>query len=88
MTPPPLTITPLLPPAPAGKQRVDDRRVLNGIFWVLRTGSPWRDLPARYGPSTTVYNRWNRWSRRGTWTRILTALTEEGWIAQTGQITY
>ena len=40
----------------------------------------------RSGPSTTVYNRWNRWSRRGIWTRILVALTEEGWIAETGQI--
>ncbi len=43
-------IRPLLPDKPRGVARVDDRRVLNGIFWVLRTGSPWRDLPERYGP--------------------------------------
>jgi len=39
---------------------VDDRRVLNGIFYVVRTGCPWRDLPERYGPYTTCYNRYNR----------------------------
>jgi transposase len=41
--------------------RDDDRRVLNGIFLVLRTGTPWRDLPERYGPYTTIYNCFNRW---------------------------
>ena len=44
------------------KKRVDDRRVINGIFYVLRTGIPWADLPDEYGPPTTVYNRFNRWS--------------------------
>ena len=43
-------IAPLLPNKPRGVPRVDDRRVLNGIFWVLRSGAPWRDLPERYGP--------------------------------------
>ncbi len=43
-------IQPLLPNKPRGVPRVDDRRVLNGTFWVLRTGAPWRDLPERYGP--------------------------------------
>lgn len=47
-------IEPLLPNKPRGVARVDDRRVLNGIFYVLRTGSPWRDLPDRYGPYTTA----------------------------------
>jgi len=50
-------IEPLLPNKPRGVPRVDDRRVLNGIFWVLRSGAPWRDLPERYGPRTTCYNR-------------------------------
>src|SRR5882724_5888437 len=58
-------IEPLLPNKPRGVARVDDRRVLNGIFYVLRTGSPWRDLPECYGPYTTVYNRFNRWARTG-----------------------
>tara|TARA_B100000315_G_scaffold243457_1_gene266857 strand:+ start:208 stop:408 length:201 start_codon:yes stop_codon:yes gene_type:complete len=53
-------IASLLPNKPRGVPRVDDRRVVNGIFWVLRTGSPWRDLPERYGPYTTVYNRYDR----------------------------
>lgn len=63
-------IAPLLPNKPRGVARVDDRRVMNGIFYVLRTGSPWRDLPERYGPYTTVYNRYNRWAKAGVWLRI------------------
>ena len=54
--------------------RADDRKIMNAIFYVLRTGMPWRDLPERYGPYTTVYNRFNRWSRRGIWKRIFDAL--------------
>src|SRR5512142_1590070 len=57
-------LEPLLP-TQRKSARVNDRRVLDGIFYVLRTGIPWRDLPERYGPYTTVYNRFNRWSRRG-----------------------
>src|SRR5215831_8118715 len=45
-------IAPLLPNKPRGVPRVDDRRVLNGIFWVLRTGAPWRALPREFGPPT------------------------------------
>jgi transposase len=67
-------IEPLLPNKPRGVARVDDRRVINGIFYVLRTGSPWRDLPDRYGPYTTVYNRYNRWARAGVWLRIFETL--------------
>ena len=67
-------IAPLLPNKSRGVPRVDDRRVLNGIFWILRTGSPWRDLPERYGPYTTVYNRFNRWAKAGVWVRIFEAL--------------
>ena len=67
-------IEPLLPNKPRGVARVDDRRVVNGIFYVLRTGSPWRDLPERYGPYTTVYNRFNRWAKAGVWLRVFEAL--------------
>ena len=67
-------IQPLLPNKPRGVPRVDDRRVLNGMFWVLRSGSPWADLPERYGPPTTVYNRFNRWARAGVWVRIFETL--------------
>jgi transposase len=67
-------IKPMLPNKPRGVARVDDRRVLNGIFYVLRTGSPWRDLPERYGPYTTAYNRFNRWAKVGVWVRIFETL--------------
>jgi transposase len=65
---------PMLPNKPRGVPRVDDRRVLNGIFWVLRSGAPWRDLPGDFGPYTTCYNRFIRWRRAGVWTRIMDAL--------------
>ena len=47
-------IKPMLPNKPRGIPRVNDRRVLNGIFWVLRSGAPWRDLPEAFGPYTTA----------------------------------
>jgi len=67
-------IRPMLPYKPRGVPRVDDRRVLNGIFWVLRSGAPWRDLPDSFGPYTTCYNRFVRWRRAGVWSRIMDAL--------------
>ena len=75
-------IEPLLPNKTRGVPRVDDRRVLNGIFWVLRSGAPWRDLPERYGPRTTCYNRFVRWRRPGVWHRLMDAIT----AAQDGEI--
>src|ERR1700733_1938856 len=69
-----LAIKPLLPNKPRGVPRVDDRRVLNGIFWVLRSGAPWRDLPRSLGPCTTSYNRFVRWRRAVVWSRIMSAL--------------
>ena len=69
-------IEPLLPNKPRGVPRVDDRRVLNGIFWRLRTGAPWADIPARYGPHTTCVNRFNRWRRAGVWDRLLAAVSK------------
>ncbi len=68
-------IEPLLPNKPRGVPRVDDRRVLNGIFWVLRSGAPWRDLPECYGPRTTCYNRFVRWRKAGVWDRLMDAIT-------------
>jgi transposase len=67
-------IKPMLPNKPRGVRRVNDRRVLNGIFWVLRSGAPWRDLPEVYGPRTTCYNRFVRWRRAGVWDEIMDAL--------------
>jgi transposase len=68
-------IEPLLPNKSRGVPRVDDRRVLNGIFWVLRSGAPWRDLPERYGPRTTCYNRFVRWRKAGVWDRLMDAIS-------------
>lgn len=68
-------IEPRLPNKPRGVPRVDDRRVLNGIFWVLRSGAPWRDLPERYGPRTTCYNRFARWRKAGVWDALMDAIT-------------
>jgi transposase len=68
-------IEPLLPNKPRGVPRVDDRRVLNGIFWVLRSGAPWRDLPERYCPRTTCYNRFVRWRKAGVWGRLMESIT-------------
>jgi len=59
---------------PRGVPRVDARRVLNGIFWVLRSGAPWRDLPVSYGPRAACYNRFVRWRQAGVWDRIMDAL--------------
>lgn len=67
-------IEPLLPKNQPGARRVDDRRVISGIVHVLKSGCRWQDCPVAYGPSTTVYNRFNRWSRRGLWGRIFTEL--------------
>ena len=68
-------IEPLLPNKPRGVPRVDDRKVLNGIYWRLRTGSPWADIPERYGPPTTCYNRFVRWRKLGVWDRIFEAVS-------------
>lgn len=68
-------IEPLLPNKPRGVPRVDDRRVLNGILWRFRTGSPWAEVPERYGPSTTCYNRFVRWRKAGVWDRLLLAVS-------------
>lgn len=68
-------IEPLLPNKPRGVPRVDDRRVLNGIFWVLRSGVSWRDLPERYGPRSTCYNRFVRWRKADVWDRMMDAIT-------------
>jgi len=69
-------IAPLLPDKSRGVKRVDDRRVLNGIFWRLRSGAPWADIPERYGPYTTCYNRFVRWRAAGIWDHILRAVSE------------
>ena len=69
-------IAPLLPNKPRGVARVEDRKVLNGIYWRLRTGSPWADIPERYGPYTTCYNHFVRWRKLGVWDTIFDAVSK------------
>lgn len=64
-------------PKSRGLRRVDDRRVLSGIVFVVRNGLRWRDAPVAYGPPKTLYNRWVRWSRMGVFSRIFAALSAE-----------
>jgi transposase len=71
-------IEPHLPKGRPGKPRVDDRRVISGILHVLKTGCRWRDVPAAYGPPTTVYNRYHRWAQRRVWQRIFERMAAAG----------
>ncbi|GAB4109542.1 MAG: IS5 family transposase [Roseiflexaceae bacterium] len=67
-------LEPYLPPSgTVGRPWVDHRQVLNGLFWQLRTGAPWRDIPERYGPWQTIDDRFVWWRRHGTWDRMLHA---------------
>lgn len=79
-------IDPHLPKNQPGARRVDDRRVISGILHVLKTGCRWQDCPAEYGPPTTIYNRFNRWSHRQLWSRILDALVARGVLALSASI--
>jgi len=70
-------IQPLLPeekPPRRGRPWVSHRLIIDATLWILRTGAPWRDLPTEFGPWETVYSRFRRWSRDGTWERLL------GWL--------
>jgi transposase len=71
-------VEPHLPHGLPGKPRVDDRRVISGILHVLKTGCRWRDVPPAYGPPTTIYNRFTRWSRRGVWQRMFERMAAAG----------
>lgn len=71
-------ILPLLPPErpdKPGRPWICHRKMLDGIFWILRTGAPWRDLPERYGPWQTVYERFSRWRTEGLYQKILDHLS-------------
>ena len=65
-------------PLSHGVPRVDDRRVISGIVYVIKNGLQWKDAPSHYGPHKTLYNRFVRWSRMGVFDRIFMALAAEG----------
>ena len=78
-------IRPLLPPQKpqTGRPAVDHRLVVEGMLWVVRTGSSWRELPERFGPWSTVSSRYQRWLKEGLWARILQVLlpSEEAFLS-------
>lgn len=69
-------IEPLMPMDRRGPKPQNNRQIINGMFYILRTGSPWRDLPERYGPYTSVYNRFNRWRKAGIWDKLMDAIVK------------
>ena len=79
-------IEPHLPKNQPGARRVDDRRVISGILHVLKIGCRWQDCPTEYGPSTTVYNRFNRWSHKLFWLRLLESLAASGAVTKSTAI--
>jgi len=66
-------IEPLLPGG-RGRPAFNDRRFVNAVVWIAKTGAPWRDLPERFGPWKTTYNRFRNWARRNVWQEIFRAL--------------
>ncbi|WP_424991394.1 IS5 family transposase [Fluviibacterium sp. S390] len=64
--------------APNGRKPTNHRRVLDGIFWIARTGAPWRDLPEDFGKWSSVYRQFRRWTLMGLWEEILDALNQSG----------
>ncbi|WP_282078736.1 IS5 family transposase [Epibacterium ulvae] len=64
--------------APNGRKSTNHRLVLDGIFWITRTGSPWRDLPEEFGKWSSVYRQFRRWTLAGLWEDILDALNQSG----------
>lgn len=72
-------LAPLLPggEGKVGRPAQDNRRFLNAVFWILRTGAPWRDLPPDYGHWKNTHRRYCRWRDRGVWDRLLAAVIDE-----------
>jgi transposase len=73
-------IEPLLPPhAREGKPRADDRKTIDAILYVLKTGMPWNDLPKEYGDDVTAWRRLRDWEELGVWKRIMDVLVAKGY---------
>jgi transposase len=66
-----------------GRPAKDNRVMLNGILYWLNTGIPWRDLPERFGPWSSVYTRFNRWTRQCVWEKLFAALIEQDIVDET-----
>jgi transposase len=77
-------LEPLLPVRPGPRSKRGDRDFVNAVIWRVRTGVPWRDLPERFGAWKTVYNRFDRWAKRGIWERLFKELAIE--VDETGSL--
>ena len=73
----PLIPTPTADPLGRGRPRVNDRAILDGILWVMRTGAPWQDIPDRYPPYQTCHRRFQEWVAMGIFEAILRALVKD-----------
>ena len=60
-----------------GRHGEDNRLFVDAVLWILRTGAPWRDLPAEFGNWNSVFQRFNRWSHNSVWERIFKALADD-----------
>ena len=72
--------------APNGRKPTNHRLVLDGIFWIARTGAPWRDLPGEFGKWSSVYRQFRRWTLSGLWEDIMEALNQSGAVPSTLQM--
>jgi putative transposase len=64
-------------PGDRGRHGADNRLFVDGVLWIARTGSPWRDLPGEFGEWNSVFKRFRRWAKSGVWERIFSALRED-----------
>lgn len=71
---------------PNGRRPVDHRLVLDGVFWIARTGAPWRDLPEEFGKWSSVYRQFRRWTLAGLWETILEVLNDSAAVPDTVQM--
>ncbi len=60
-----------------GVTAADNRLFINAVFWIAKTGAPWRDLPSRFGPWNSVFQRFNRWSKKGVWQKVAETLADD-----------
>ena len=64
-------------PDQKGSTGRDNRMFIEGVLWIVRTGSPWRDPPEPFGAWNSVFRRFSRWSRKGVWRRIFEAMSDD-----------